>query len=42
MRRRWATADPARLLVGSLDDIAVWSRPLQSAEIALLTQAPPP
>jgi len=37
---RWATADPARLLVGSLDDITIWSRPLVSQEIALLTQAP--
>jgi hypothetical protein len=39
---RWATTDPARLLAGSLDDIAIWSRPLASAEIALLTQAPAP
>lgn len=39
---RWATTDPARLLVGSLDDIAIWSRPLMSAEIALLTQAAAP
>ncbi|HEX7507910.1 MAG TPA: LamG domain-containing protein [Polyangia bacterium] len=39
---RWATTDPARLLVGSLDDIAIWSRPLVSEEIALLTQAPAP
>jgi hypothetical protein len=37
---RWATADPARLLAGSLDDIAIWSRALVSAEVALLTQAP--
>lgn len=37
---RWATTDPARLLVGSLDDIAIWSRALVSAEVALLTQAP--
>jgi hypothetical protein len=37
---RWATTDPARLLAGSLDDIAIWSRPLVSEEIALLTQAP--
>jgi len=37
---RWATTDPARLLVGSLDDIAIWSRPLVSKEIALLSQAP--
>jgi len=37
---RWATTDPARLLAGSLDDIAIWSRPLVSAEIALLTQSP--
>jgi hypothetical protein len=39
---RWATTNPARLLVGSLDDIAIWSRPLVSEEIALLTQAPAP
>jgi hypothetical protein len=39
---RWATTDPARLLGGSLDDIAIWSRPLMSAEIALLTQAAAP
>lgn len=37
---RWATTDPARLLAGSLDDIAIWSRALVSEEIALLTQAP--
>lgn len=37
---RWATTDPARLLVGSLDDIAIWNRTLVSEEIALLTQAP--
>jgi len=37
---RWATTDPARLLVGSLDDIAIWSRALVSQEIAQLTQAP--
>jgi len=37
---RWATTDPARLLVGSLDDIAIWSRALVSEEIAQLTQAP--
>lgn len=37
---RWATTDPARLLVASLDDIAIWNRALVSEEIALLTQAP--
>jgi len=37
---RWATTDPARLLAGSLDDIAIWSRALVSDEVALLTQAP--
>jgi hypothetical protein len=39
---RWATTPPPRLLVGSLDDIAIWSRPLVSEEVALLTQAPVP
>jgi hypothetical protein len=39
---RWATTDPARLLAGSLDDTAIWSRPLVSAEIALLVRAPVP
>jgi hypothetical protein len=39
---RWATADPARLLAGSLDDVAIWSRALVSEEIALLHQAPAP
>jgi hypothetical protein len=37
---RWAIQDPARLLVGSLDDIAIWNRPLVSEEVALLTRAP--
>jgi hypothetical protein len=41
---RWA--DPGqtgeRFLVGSLDDIAIWSRALAAQEIALLDQAPPP
>ena len=39
---RWATTNPARLLVGSLDDIAIWSRPLVGNEIAALMQAPVP
>jgi hypothetical protein len=39
---RWATTDPARLLVGSLDDIAIWNRALVGVEIASLTQAPAP
>lgn len=39
---RWATTNPARLLVGSLDDIAIWSRPLVSGEIASLARAPAP
>jgi Concanavalin A-like lectin/glucanases superfamily len=39
---RWATVSEPRLLLGSLDDIAIWSRPLASDEIALLTQAPAP
>jgi hypothetical protein len=39
---RWATTAPARLLAGSLDDIAIWSRALVSKEIALLHQAPAP
>lgn len=39
---RWATRDPARLFVGSLDDVAIWSRPLLAAEIVRLTQAPAP
>jgi hypothetical protein len=39
---RWATTDPARPLMGSLDDVAIWTRALSSAEIALLTQAPAP
>lgn len=39
---RWAVTDPARLLAGSLDDVAIWSRPLVSTEIAQLTRAPVP
>jgi hypothetical protein len=39
---RWATSDPARLLQGSLDDVAIWDRALVSPEVALLTQAPAP
>lgn len=39
---RWATSDPPRLLIGSLDDVAIWNRALSSAEIALLNQAPAP
>jgi hypothetical protein len=39
---RWATSDPARLLAGSLDDIAIWNRALVSEEVALLHQAPAP
>lgn len=39
---RWPTRDPPRLLMGSVDDISIWSRPLASAEIQLLTQAPAP
>ena len=39
---RWATTEPARLLVSSLDDVAIWNRALVSAEVALLTQAPAP
>lgn len=39
---RWATTDPARLFVGSLDDISLWNRPLRADEIAVLTQAPAP
>lgn len=39
---RWATLDPPRLFVGSLDDAAIWSRALASEEIALLTQAAAP
>jgi hypothetical protein len=39
---RWSTPDPARLLVGSLDDVAIWSRALVSEEIGLLTQAAVP
>jgi hypothetical protein len=39
---RWALDDPARLLSGALDDVAVWSRPLVSEEIAQLTRAAVP
>jgi hypothetical protein len=39
---RWATTIPARPLVGSLDDIAIWNRALSSAEIALLVETPAP
>ena len=39
---RWATTDPARLLAGSLDDIAIWSRPLVSQEISLLARSAAP
>jgi hypothetical protein len=39
---RWALSDPARLLSGCLDDIAIWSRPLVSEEIAQLTRAAVP
>lgn len=37
---RWATTDPARLLAGSIDDIAIWSRALVSEEIGLVAQSP--
>jgi hypothetical protein len=36
----WATPSSPRLLVGSLDDIAIWNRPLVSDEIVLLNAAP--
>ena len=39
---RWPTTDPPRLLVGSIDDIAIWNRALVSDEILLLTAAPVP
>jgi hypothetical protein len=39
---RWATTSPARLLIGSLDDVAIWNRALSSAEIALLVEGPAP
>jgi hypothetical protein len=39
---RWATADPARPLLGSLDDVAIWNRALTADEIALLVEAPAP
>lgn len=39
---RWATPDPARPLVGSLDDVAIWNRALSADEIALLVEAPAP
>jgi hypothetical protein len=37
---RWSGQD--RLLVGDVDDIAIYSRALASAEIAALEQSPPP
>ncbi len=39
---RWATTNPARPLVGSLDDVAIWNRALSADEIALLVEAPAP
>jgi hypothetical protein len=39
---RWATTSPARLLVGSLDDVTIWGRTLVAAEIVSLTRAPAP
>jgi hypothetical protein len=39
---RWPTISPPRLLAGSIDDIAIWSRPLVSEEIVLLNHAPVP
>jgi len=39
---RWPTTDPPRLLVGSIDDIAIWSRALASEEILALNGAPVP
>jgi hypothetical protein len=39
---RWSVTDPARFLVGSLDDVAIWNRPLVDAEVVALTQAPAP
>lgn len=39
---RWATTDPARLLVGSLDDISLWNRALGPDEIAKLGREPAP
>lgn len=39
---RWATTDPARLLVASLDDISLWNRALRPDEVAALTHAPAP
>lgn len=38
----WTMHDQQRFLVGAVDDISIWSRPLVSAEVALLTQAPAP
>jgi len=39
----WASPDKQpRYLVGSLDDIAIWSRPLVDAEVATLAQGPAP
>jgi len=37
---RWATDDPARLFVGSLDDISIWNRALRPNEIATLSRSP--
>jgi hypothetical protein len=39
---RWATKDPPRLFVGSLDDVGIWSRALPAEEVVRLTQAPAP
>jgi hypothetical protein len=39
---RWPTTDPPRLMVGSIDDIAIWSRALASEEIRALGRAPVP
>lgn len=38
---RWPT-DPSRLMVGSIDDIAIWNRALVSEEILALNRAPVP
>jgi hypothetical protein len=37
---RWQSTDPPRLLVGSIDEIAIWSRALASEEILALNRAP--
>jgi hypothetical protein len=39
---RWPTTDPPRLMVGSIDDIAIWNRALASEEIRALNRAPLP